>query len=90
MLFQSKSTSRRRSNLYIFLTAHVLTDKYFRDIEVLTRQAEEGVRSFEKAKDAKLQNFTAPPDIDERIEDEEGLNLKDEMIPVTPYGKDLK
>jgi len=70
-LFQSKSTSKKRSNLYVFLTAFVLTDKDFRDAGDLTRQAEQSMRDFKEGKTIKIERWDPPPKFeDRRLEDD--------------------
>ncbi len=90
-LFQSKSQSKRRANLYVFLTAHVLSDRTFRDVEQLTREAEEGVRSFKAGKDIKLQNFGRPT-VEQGGDGDTSAQLDetDQLIPITSYDERVK
>jgi general secretion pathway protein D len=81
-LFQSKSTSKSRSNLYVFLTAFVLTDKDFRDVGDLTRQAEKGVRDFKEGKNIKLERWEPPPKFEDTKAMEEG---NDSFTPIRRY-----
>ncbi len=80
-LFQSKSVNKKRSNLYAFLSAYVLSDRYFRDVEHITGQARRGVESFKDAKNIRIQNFTAPPRFEET---KENLDTGKELRPVSP------
>ena len=57
-LFQSRSSSERRDNLYIFLTAHILSGEDFDDLENITDQAEEIMNTFQE--DLKVQHFQSP------------------------------
>lgn len=90
LLFQSRSKSSRRSKLYVFLTAHVLTDRSFRDSEHLTREASEGVKTFKGGKDIKLQHFTKPPVFKDNARSKDDLNKYEALEPVTPYEKRVK
>ena len=44
-LFRSEGDSESLTNLYIFLRAHILTDRNFQDLRQLTAQAEERVKA---------------------------------------------
>ncbi|MGE3165679.1 MAG: secretin N-terminal domain-containing protein [Planctomycetota bacterium] len=45
-LFQSRNSTKTRNNLYIFLTAHILRSANFEELEDLSKQALESVKSF--------------------------------------------
>lgn len=45
-LFQSRSSTKTRNNLYIFLNAHILRDDNFGELKDLSEQGLEGVHSF--------------------------------------------
>ena len=59
-LFQSRSSDKRRDNLYVFLTAHILGGENFADLENFSDQALEQTRSFRD--DLEINNFQSPPD----------------------------
>jgi len=81
-LFQSKSVVKKRSNLYAFLSAYVLSDRYFRDVEHLTEEARQGVMSFKDAGKIKIQHFTPPEQFEEKSAD---LETGKDLRPITPY-----
>ncbi|MCA8960883.1 MAG: hypothetical protein KDC38_10240, partial [Planctomycetes bacterium] len=58
-LFQSRGSTKSRDNLYIFLTAHILSDDNSDDLRHFTRQAVEGTRAFEDK--FRIQQFTPFP-----------------------------
>lgn len=57
-LFQSRGTEHSRDNLYVFLTAHIIDDDRAADLELLSDQAVEGVRSFGEV--MRLNSFELP------------------------------
>ncbi|MGE4618532.1 MAG: secretin N-terminal domain-containing protein [Planctomycetota bacterium] len=57
-LFQGKTGSKIRDNLYVFLSAHILEDDRFNSLGDFTRDAIHGVRSFGDT--IRLQQFTDP------------------------------
>ncbi|NCG55527.1 MAG: hypothetical protein GWP35_01335 [Proteobacteria bacterium] len=57
-LFQSKGNSSIRDNLYVFLSAHIMDDSEYNNLGNFTKDAIEGVRSFDD--DIRLQQFSDP------------------------------
>ncbi len=55
-LFQSSGSNTARDNLYVFLSAHILDDDGFNNLGNFTRDAIEGVRSFQD--NLRLQQFS--------------------------------
>ncbi|MEE8141501.1 MAG: secretin N-terminal domain-containing protein, partial [Planctomycetota bacterium] len=56
--FQSRGVSHTRDNLFVFLTAHILTGDDYGDLRNISRQAREGMRSF--GEDLRVQQFQSP------------------------------
>ena len=56
--FQSRGSDHSRDNLYVFLTAHIIDEERSADLELITDQAIEGVRSF--GDNVKLNKFELP------------------------------
>ena len=56
-LFQSRGSDRRRDNLYVFLTAHILEGKQLED---LSEQAVDSMSAF--GEDIRIQKFSSPRD----------------------------
>lgn len=46
LLFQSRNSTKSRNNLYIFLTAHILRSENFDELEDLSKQALDSVKTF--------------------------------------------
>ena len=57
-LFQSSGSNTARDNLYVFLSAHIMDDANYNGLGNFTKDAIEGVRSFDD--DIRLQQFTDP------------------------------
>ena len=59
--FQSRGSDHSRDNLYVFLSAHIIDEERGHDLELLSDQAIEGVRSFGDS--VRLQRFVLPDDV---------------------------
>lgn len=57
-LFQSRSSDKRRDNLYVFLTAHILSGENFDELGGLTDEAVEKTKAF--GEDIEIQHFQDP------------------------------
>jgi len=68
--FQSRGTEHGRDNLYVFLTAHIIDEERSADLELLSDQAVEGVRSFGEV--MRLNQFELPGKDLRNTEEDEG------------------
>ena len=56
-LFQARTSTKTRSNLYIFLTAHILRSDDFRELRDISNQARDEMQSY----DQDLRSQFVPP-----------------------------
>lgn len=84
-LFQSRGSDHSRDNLYVFLTAHIIDQTSFEDLELLSDQALEGVRSFGEV--MRLNQFELP---EEAYDEDEDDNRPPKTIRVDEDGLPIR